>query len=66
LPLRPGDVLADVGAGSDTERVAAQVALAKVRLKAFVAESVILCGIDEVSSVHLWCKRSFQDVLPPR
>ncbi len=52
-PLRSGDVLAGVGAASDTERVAAQMALAEVPLKAFVAESVIPYEIDEVSRLIL-------------
>ena len=52
-PMRSGDVLAGLGAGSDTERVAAQMALADVPLKAFLQESIIPYEIDDVSRLIL-------------
>lgn len=52
-PLRSGDMLAGVAAGSDTERVAAQMALAEVPLKAFLEETVIPYEVDEVSRLIL-------------
>lgn len=48
-PLRSGDVLAGVAAGSALERVAAQMALAEVPLKQFLNELVIPHEEDEVS-----------------
>tara|TARA_Y100001001_G_scaffold123665_1_gene122032 strand:- start:2272 stop:3681 length:1410 start_codon:yes stop_codon:yes gene_type:complete len=52
-PLRSGDVLAGVAACSDTERVAAQMALADLPLKAFLNEAVIPYESDEVSRLIL-------------
>lgn len=52
-PLRSGDVLAGIGASSDTERVAAQMALADVPLKVFLQESIIPYETDEVSRLIL-------------
>ena len=48
-PARSGDVLAGVAAGSDVERVAAQMALAEVPLKHFLSEAVIPYEADEVT-----------------
>src|SRR3954451_3186303 len=48
-PLRPGDVLAGVAAGSAQERVAAQRALADLPLRHFLAEAVIPYEADEVT-----------------
>ncbi|RTE67412.1 ethanolamine ammonia-lyase subunit EutB [Amphritea opalescens] len=48
-PLRSGDCLAGLAAGSARERVAAQIALANLPLKVFFNEQVISPDIDEVS-----------------
>lgn len=48
-PLRSGDVLAGVAAGSAEERVAAQCALADVPLKRFCDEQVVPYETDEVT-----------------
>jgi ethanolamine ammonia-lyase large subunit len=48
-PLRSGDVLAGVCAESYEERVAAQITLADVPLKAFLAEMVIPYEEDEIT-----------------
>ena len=48
-PLRSGDVLAGVAAGSAKERVAAQFALADVPLEHFLAEHVVPYEQDEVT-----------------
>ncbi|MCY7358256.1 MAG: ethanolamine ammonia-lyase subunit EutB [Rudanella sp.] len=48
-PLRSGDQLAGVAAGSAQERVAAQLALADVPLKTFLNETVIPYELDEVT-----------------
>ncbi|APQ11887.1 ethanolamine ammonia-lyase [Pseudomonas oryzihabitans] len=52
-PARSGDVLAGVAAGSDVERVAAQMALAEVPLKHFLSEAVIPYETDEVTRLIL-------------
>ncbi|WP_295514405.1 ethanolamine ammonia-lyase subunit EutB [uncultured Pseudomonas sp.] len=52
-PARSGDVLAGVAAGSDVERVAAQMALAEVPLKHFLTEAVIPYEADEVTRLIL-------------
>ena len=52
-PARSGDVLAGVAAGSDVERVAAQMALAEVPLKRFLSEAVIPYEADEVTRLIL-------------
>ncbi|KUM39984.1 ethanolamine ammonia-lyase subunit EutB [Pseudomonas sp. EpS/L25] len=52
-PARSGDVLAGVAAGSDVERVAAQMALAEVPLKRFLNEAVIPYEADEVTRLIL-------------
>jgi ethanolamine ammonia-lyase large subunit len=52
-PLRSGDVLAGVAAGSAEERVAAQMALADLPLRAFLAEAVIPYEDDEVTRLIL-------------
>lgn len=52
-PARSGDVLAGVAAGSDVERVAAQMALAEVPLKHFLSEAVIPYEADEVTRLIL-------------
>lgn len=52
-PARSGDVLAGVAAGSDVERVAAQMALAEVPLKHFLSEAVISYEADEVTRLIL-------------
>ncbi|WP_145006529.1 ethanolamine ammonia-lyase subunit EutB [Pseudomonas oryzihabitans] len=52
-PARSGDVLAGVAAGSDVERVAAQMALAELPLKHFLAEAVIPYEADEVTRLIL-------------
>jgi ethanolamine ammonia-lyase large subunit len=48
-PLRSGDVLAGVAASTYEERVAAQITLADVPLKAFLNEAVIPYETDEVT-----------------
>jgi ethanolamine ammonia-lyase large subunit len=48
-PLRSGDQLAGVAASSAEERVAAQMALADVPLKQFLAEPLVPYEIDEVT-----------------
>jgi len=48
-PLRSGDSLAGVAASSETERVAAQMALAEVPLRHFLQEAVIPYEQDEVT-----------------
>ena len=50
-PLRSGDVLAGLAAGSAEERVAAQLALADVPVTRFVAEEIVPCGNDEVTQL---------------
>ena len=52
-PLRSGDHLADVAAGSATERVAAQMALADIPLRQFLNEAVIPYEADEVTRLIL-------------
>lgn len=52
-PLRSGDMLAGVAAASDTQRIAAQMALAQLPLKAFLEEAVIPYEVDEVSRLIL-------------
>ncbi|MCC9621300.1 ethanolamine ammonia-lyase subunit EutB [Thalassospira sp. MA62] len=48
-PLRSGDVLAGVAAGSDEERIAARYALADVPLKRFVDEALVPYESDDVT-----------------
>lgn len=48
-PARSGDFLAEVAAGSDAERVAAQMALADIPLSHFLQEAVIPYEDDEVT-----------------
>ena len=48
-PARSGDRLAGLAAESDTERVAAQMALAEVPLATFLAEAVVPYEADEVT-----------------
>jgi ethanolamine ammonia-lyase large subunit len=48
-PARSGDYLAGIAAGDDEERVAAQMALADVPLKVFLADAVIPYESDEVT-----------------
>jgi ethanolamine ammonia-lyase large subunit len=48
-PLRSGDVLAGVAAGSAAERVAAQIALADVPLVTFLSEVLVPYETDEVT-----------------
>jgi len=48
-PLRSGDCLAGIAATGDTERVAAQIALADLPLKHFLNEAVIPYEDDEVT-----------------
>ncbi len=48
-PARSGDLLAGVAAGSDGERVAAQMALADIPLKHFLDEALIPYESDEVT-----------------
>jgi len=48
-PARSGDFLAEVAAGSDAERAAAQMALADVPLKRFLNEALIPYEQDEVT-----------------
>jgi len=48
-PLRSGDVLAGIAAASASERVAAQIALADLPLRAFLNEAVVPYEADEVS-----------------
>jgi len=48
-PARSGDYLAEVAAGSDAERAAAQMALADVPLKRFLNEALIPYEQDEVT-----------------
>jgi ethanolamine ammonia-lyase large subunit len=48
-PARSGDFLAEVAAGSDAERAAAQMALADVPLKHFLNDALIPYELDEVT-----------------
>ena len=48
-PLRSGDVLAGLAAGSDEERVAARFALANVPLKRFLSDALIPYERDDVT-----------------
>ena len=48
-PLRSGDVLAGIAAGSAEEAVAARMCLAEVPLKTFVAEAVVPYETDEIT-----------------
>ncbi|HAF91238.1 MAG TPA: ethanolamine ammonia lyase large subunit, partial [Pseudomonas sp.] len=48
-PARSGDLLAGVAAGSDAERVAAQMCLADVPLRRFLEEALIPYESDEVT-----------------
>ncbi|SDH68033.1 ethanolamine ammonia-lyase subunit EutB [Pseudomonas panipatensis] len=48
-PLRSGDCLAGIAAGSDVERVAAQMTLAETPLKRFLDEALIPYESDEVT-----------------
>ena len=48
-PLRSGDVLAGVAAGSEEERVAAQSALADLPLRVFLDQHVVPYEADEVT-----------------
>lgn len=50
-PHRSADVLANIAASSQTERVAAQMCLADVPLKQFLNEDLIEASIDEVSAL---------------
>ncbi|WP_416423599.1 ethanolamine ammonia-lyase subunit EutB [Pseudomonas sp. App30] len=52
-PARSGDYLAEVAAGSDAERAAAQMALADVPLKHFLNEALIPYESDEVTRLIL-------------
>ena len=52
-PLRSGDVLAGVAAGSDRERAAAQAVLADVPLTRFLEEPVIPYESDDVTRLIL-------------
>jgi ethanolamine ammonia-lyase large subunit len=52
-PPRSGDALAGIAAGSAEERIAAQLALADLPLKAFLAEAVIPYEQDEVTRLIL-------------
>lgn len=48
-PLRSGDVLAGIAAGSEAERVAAKMALAELPLAHFLTEAVVPYEADEVT-----------------
>ncbi len=48
-PLRSGDQLAGLAAGSATERMAARLALAELPLKAFLNEALVPYEVDEVT-----------------
>ena len=48
-PLRSGDILAGVAAESGTARMAAQMALADLPLKTFLADAVVPFEVDEVT-----------------
>ena len=48
-PPRSGDMLAGIAAASASERVAAQIALADLPLRAFLAEAVIPYEADEIT-----------------
>jgi ethanolamine ammonia-lyase large subunit len=52
-PARSGDALAGIAAGSAEERVAAQMALADLPLKAFLADAVVPYEDDEVTRLIL-------------
>ncbi|MBT0773905.1 ethanolamine ammonia-lyase subunit EutB [Kineosporia sp. J2-2] len=52
-PLRSGDELAGCAAGSDAERVAAQLALAEVPLRQFLDEPLVPYETDEVTRLIL-------------
>src|SRR5277367_4659550 len=61
--LRSGDHLAGVAAGSATERVAAQMALADIPLRQFLNEPVIPYEADEVTRRHCHINRFYWAVL---
>ena len=48
-PLRSGDQLAGLAAATAEERVAAQMALSELPLRAFLSEQVVPCESDEVT-----------------
>lgn len=50
-PLRSGDQLAGIAAGTQTERIAAQLALADVPLKDFLSELIVPDELDEVTAL---------------
>src|SRR3954447_23563703 len=52
-PLRSGDVLAGIAAGTGEERVAAQFALADLPLRTFLTDQVVPYEIDEVTRLIL-------------
>ncbi|WP_118138375.1 ethanolamine ammonia-lyase subunit EutB [Oceanicella sp. SM1341] len=52
-PLRSGDVLAGLAAGTDEERAAAQLALADLPLATFLSEAVVPYEADEVTRLIL-------------
>ncbi len=52
-PLRSGDVLAGIAAGSATERVAAQMALADLPLSVFLSEDVVPYEQDDITRLIL-------------
>jgi len=52
-PARSGDALAGIAAGSAEERVAAQMALADLPLKAFLADAVVAYEDDEITRLIL-------------
>ena len=52
-PARSGDFLAEIAAGSDAERVAAQMCLAQIPLRHFLDEALIPYETDEVTRLIL-------------
>src|SRR5690242_759044 len=52
-PRRAGDLLAGIAAADATERVAAQLALADLPMRAFLAEAVVPYEADEVTRLIL-------------
>src|SRR5689334_21487212 len=62
-PSRSGDDLAGISAGSNEERVAAQITLADVPLHTFLRESVIPYETDEVTRL-IWDDHSETALAP--
>lgn len=63
-PLRSGDILAQVAAATEEERMAARFALADLPLKTFLSETVVPYETDEVTRLILddWDEQSFAPI----